>query len=248
MEDASEEIETGSLIKRYSKRPLSLENVTLADWAAWYDMKSNGKNIHEKSCKEDNDGLLLETQDEDNFEVDESCSDESAELKARSKVIKKRAKCRVIRSVWFNKEVDAEKYFREMLFLFSPWRDEPLIFKLLGHLNRDALKLVNRSIDSQLAEYCPYSSQIHEAMLHLTDIDDNNVWDLLAPNTQHTELIDSCQSIRETSNDSDNGDQNYDLSDDLEIPSCSVVDQDAICNEMSDDEYRQAVRSLNNEQ
>ncbi len=47
MEDESEEIETGSLIKRYIERPHSLENVTLADWAAWHDMKSNGKNIHQ---------------------------------------------------------------------------------------------------------------------------------------------------------------------------------------------------------
>ena len=86
-------------------------------------------------------------------------------------------------------------------------------------------------------------------MINMTNnTDDNDMWDLMAPNTQHTELIDSSDNIRETGNNLDNGDQNYDLSDDLVIPSCSVVDQDAICNEMSDDEYRQAVRSLNNEQ
>ena len=63
------------------------------------------------------------------------------------------------------------------------------------------------------------------------DTDDNNMWDLMASNTQHTELIDSSHNIRETGKDLDNGDQNYDLSDDLGIPSCLVVDQDAICNE-----------------
>ena len=249
MEDESEEIETGSLIKRYIKRPNNLENVTLADWTAWYDMKSNGKNIHQKSCKEDNDGLLLETQDEDNLEDDyESHSNESTESKTPRKVVKKRAKCRVIRSVWFNKEVDAEKYFRELLFLFSPWRDEGRDIERFRPFEQRCRE-ISEQINCQLAEYCPYSSQIDEAMLNMTnDIDENNMWDLMAPNTQHTELIDSSDNIRETGNDLDNGDQNYDLSDDLGIPSCSVVDQDAICNEMSDDEYRQAVRSLNNEQ
>ena len=248
MEDESEEIETGSLIKRYIERPQSLENVTLADWAAWYDMKSNGKSIYQKSCKEDNDGLLLETQDEDNLEDDyKSRSYDSTELKTLSKVIKKRAKCRVIRSVWFNKEVDAEKYFRELLFLFSPWRDEARDIQRFRPFEQRCRE-ISEQINCQLAEYCPYSSQIDEAVVNMTDIDDNSLWDLVAPNTQHTELIDSSHSIRETSNDLDNGDQNYDLSDDLGIPSCSIVDQDAVCNEMSDDEYRQAVRSLNNEQ
>ena len=34
LEDDSEDIESGGLIKRYTKRPSCLENVTLADWAA----------------------------------------------------------------------------------------------------------------------------------------------------------------------------------------------------------------------
>ena len=192
--------------------------------------------------------MLLETHDEDNLEDDyESRSDESTKLKTRSKVIKKRAKCRVIRSVWFNKEVDAEKYFRELLFLFSPWRDEGRDIESFRPFEQRCRE-ISEQINSQLAEYCPYSSQIDEAMLNMTDTDDNNMWDLMAPNTQHRELIDSSHSIRETGHDLDNGDQNYDLSDDLGIPSCSVVDQDTICNEISDDEYRQAVRSLNNEQ
>ena len=38
MEDDCEDIYTNGLIKRYTMRTSSLENVTLADWAAWYDM------------------------------------------------------------------------------------------------------------------------------------------------------------------------------------------------------------------
>ena len=37
MEDDSDDIYTSSLLNRYCKRPPKLENLTLADWAAWYD-------------------------------------------------------------------------------------------------------------------------------------------------------------------------------------------------------------------
>ena len=37
MDDDSEDIYTGHLIKRYTKRSASLEHLTLADWAVWYD-------------------------------------------------------------------------------------------------------------------------------------------------------------------------------------------------------------------
>ena len=41
LEDDSDEIYASGLIKRYTKRPAKLENVSLADWSAWYD--STGK-------------------------------------------------------------------------------------------------------------------------------------------------------------------------------------------------------------
>ena len=37
MEDDSEEIQSGGLLKRYVERPECMQNITLADWAAWYD-------------------------------------------------------------------------------------------------------------------------------------------------------------------------------------------------------------------
>ena len=38
MDDDCEEIYTSGLLKRYTKRPVKLEDVTLADWVAWYDV------------------------------------------------------------------------------------------------------------------------------------------------------------------------------------------------------------------
>ena len=67
MEDDCEEIEIGGLLKRYVERPPCLENVTLADWAAFYD-NSRIEESNTRSRKKDVDGLLLEIKDEDNFE------------------------------------------------------------------------------------------------------------------------------------------------------------------------------------
>ena len=37
---------------------------------------------------------------------------------------KKRSKARIIQSVCFNKEVDSEKHYRELIMLFTAWRNE----------------------------------------------------------------------------------------------------------------------------
>ena len=116
MEDDSDEIYASGLIKRYIKRPASLENVSLADWAAWYD--STDKPYIKQSDELDIDNYPLETNlmddNDDDNEEKESCKQKN----------KKRSKARIIRSVCFNKEVDSEKHYRELIMLFTSWRNE----------------------------------------------------------------------------------------------------------------------------
>ncbi len=74
MSDESEEIHSGGLLKRYVERPDILQNVTLADWAAWYD--TCGQNNYRKTNKKvDIDNLQVETEDENND--DELVNDEN---------------------------------------------------------------------------------------------------------------------------------------------------------------------------
>ena len=115
MEDDCEGVYTGGLLQRYAKRPVTLEHLTLADWAAWYD--SSGKPYIKKSFQNDTDNLPFETASENND--DDLCNELSNEKKN-----KKRSIARVIRSVWFNKEKDPEKHYRELIMLFTPWRNE----------------------------------------------------------------------------------------------------------------------------
>ena len=74
MEDDSDEVYASGLIKRYIKRPAKLENLSLADWAAWYD--NTGKPYVKPSHKLDIDNYPLETNlcdiNEDDNEEDES--------------------------------------------------------------------------------------------------------------------------------------------------------------------------------
>ena len=59
MEDDCEEIYASGLLDRYTKRPDKLKHLTLADWAAWYDLP--GKPYVKRSFETDIDDLLLET-------------------------------------------------------------------------------------------------------------------------------------------------------------------------------------------
>ena len=65
MDDDCEEIYTSVLLKCYCKCPAKLENLTLADWAAWYD-SCNVKPYVKQTNNADFDGLPLETLIDDN--------------------------------------------------------------------------------------------------------------------------------------------------------------------------------------
>ena len=117
MEDDSEEIQSGGLLKRYVERPECMQNVTLADWAAWYN--SCGQKCYRKTNKKtDFDDLPIENEDEIND--DKISNDNSDVIHTISKSINKRSQARIIRSAWFNREAQPEKHFWELLMLFYP--------------------------------------------------------------------------------------------------------------------------------
>ena len=65
LSDDCEEIQSGGLLKRYIEHPECMQNITLADWAAWYD--SCGKKGYRKTNKKcDVDNLLSENEEEEN--------------------------------------------------------------------------------------------------------------------------------------------------------------------------------------
>ena len=243
LEDDSEEIQTGGLIERYKKRPVNLENIALADWAAWYD-KSSTLKLKPKTKTVDADRLPIETGDEDN--EDDNCIPVCID---KSRQTKKHLKSRMIRSVWFNKEIHPEKHYRELLMLFTSCRNESVDIDCHKPY-QERCQIFTEQINVQLQQYAPSSDQLDQALhdLNNTDIEDN-MWDLVAPDNEHTEMIDreeeSNQAATEVPLDTT---EQYDLADDLGIPSSIRVEDSNMFNEMPDDEYRQTVRSLNKEQ
>lgn len=67
-------------MQRYTKRPVSFEHVTLADWAAWYD--SCGK-PYTKQFVKDTDNFPLETAN--NSENDDELCDGSITCNKKNK-------------------------------------------------------------------------------------------------------------------------------------------------------------------
>ena len=72
----------------------------------------------------DLDNLLTESLINEETNDDDVCDDNMTDKSPVKGGIKKRTNSRVIRSVWFNREAQPEKHYRELLMLFTPWRNE----------------------------------------------------------------------------------------------------------------------------
>ena len=164
MEDDSEEIQSGGLLKRYVERPECMQNVTLADWAAWYD--SCGQTCYRKT-NEKTDFNDLPIENEDELNDDEIFNDTFDVIPTISKSIKKRSQARIIRSVWFNREAQPEKHFRELLMLFTPWRNE--VTDLLKNYSSYEEHYMTRrdEISEQMQQYAICSEDLNEVGNHL---------------------------------------------------------------------------------
>lgn len=116
MDDDCKDLYTGGLIKRYTKRPVSVEHVTITDWAVWYDCET--KSYVKPSTELNRDSLLLENTIDD-LNDDNQPSENKTPNKNR-----KRTKARVIRSVWFNQQSEPKKHYHELIMLFTALQNE----------------------------------------------------------------------------------------------------------------------------
>ena len=246
MEDDSDEIYAFGLVKRYTKRPSSLEHVSLADWAAWYDQC--GKPYVKPNRELDIDDLPLETEcNDDNDDDDDDDADGDEGEKRKETYVnknKKRSKARIIRSVCFNKQVDSEKQYRELIMLFTSWRNEKtdLLGSCLSY--QEYYMQVKDIIDEQMKQYAMCSEDLNEIQDQLDNMDGNDAnYDLIAPGTQNIECQD--EGARDLHPDFN---EHYDLSGDHGIPSAASNSEQLILNELQDDDYRKMVQKLNKKQ
>ena len=241
LDDDSEEVHASGLLNRYMQRSPSLENISLADWAAYYD--SCQKPFTKKSRATDIDDLPLETLDNDENNDDEfvECVKEVTNTGKQVKP-KKRLKPRIIRSVWFNVESHPEKHYRELIMLFTSWRNEET--DLIGNSSsyQEQYLLLKEEIDKQMRQYAICSEDLNEIEQNLLSTNcSEEQFDSIAPNTQHIELEDEAEGMEDLHPDFN---ESYDMSVDLGIPSTSLNNEPLVLNELPDDDYRQMVQTL----
>ena len=159
---------------------------------------------------------------------------------------KKISKSRIIRCIWFNKEKDPEKHYRELIMLFTPWRNEETDLLASCPSYQARYFLVKDIISNQMKQYAVCSDaldKIHEQMIGLDESVEQ--FDSIAPFTQDIEYQDDAEGLQDLHPDFN---ENYDLSDDVGIPSTVTNAEPLILNELQDQDYRQLVQTLNKKQ
>ena len=122
MGDESEVVHSSGLLNRYMKIPSSLENVTLADWAALYD--SPQKPFVKKSKDINKDNLPLErADDEENDDELPDCANEAMQntKQPKPKQCLKPILEFHIRSVWLNVKPHPKKNTTVNFLLQQPF-------------------------------------------------------------------------------------------------------------------------------
>lgn len=127
-------IEADNNIKRYQRRPGTMNNYCLADYVALLNVKfskQTPKSVNfieneERNVELREDSYELDVIDDPYYNENESTiANEDEEHFARDgSVLTKRKTPRVIYSVGFNKEHDKENYYRELIMLYLPWRND----------------------------------------------------------------------------------------------------------------------------
>ena len=109
-----EDIFFNNIIDYYQSRPDSLENISLAIFAADYEYYK--KNTHHKG---EDDNL----KEDDNIDEDDNMEDKCIVLKDNMGYLKRRKKSAIIR-YFINKREDEEQQIKSIMLLFHPFRNE----------------------------------------------------------------------------------------------------------------------------
>ena len=178
--------------------------------------------------------------DDEDEQNDELYDEKIENCISSKKSIKKRLHARIIHSVWFNKEAQPEEHYRELIMLFTPWRNEQT--DLMKNYSPFQEHYIARhdEINEQMRQYAVCSEDLNEIQQNLQQHD--YLYDTIAPVTQNTERQDESEGNTDTHL---NLNESYDLSEDLGIPSPLARNEPLILNEMQDNEYQRLVQKLN---
>ena len=253
LDDDSTDIYKSNIIERYSLRPKgipSVDQLCLAKFAAFYykDYRTNDANTRDSQPDILNDELL-ESQ-HFNEDTKETCLPPKIKLMGRNEYMK----CRKVNAVIIyhtpNKRKEPELYFHHLLMLYLPWRDET---ELLGSDQIYASKFydseVQNIIEQNRAIFEPDADAINEAFEYVKNNPGKNIHSYDSINDQENADLQEELPNDQDPNELFNEQQPLDL-DPMQSnePSMGTISYHNQPSEITDDDLRQSVRSLNPEQ
>ena len=241
LEDDDEDLYQTSLIDRYAARPDNLENMTLAEFAANYNVSYGG-------CRE-------ETNDHTpNPLVDnEADRDRKITLKNNLGHMYHRKQEAIIRFHKFNKQKEREKYYRSKIMLYVPWRQEDSDI-LAGHPTFES-HFAEKVEEIRMIEML-YTMNVETLDQAIQDLHvhgpPEDMWANIAPTTEHEQMQLQQQSvIKETHLDPRDLQDNTELLQAGQSPGTDIglrYKTQTDIQIMSHQDYCEMMRKLNKEQ
>ncbi|KAG2192949.1 hypothetical protein INT47_004688 [Mucor saturninus] len=154
------------LIDHYTNRSDCLEDINLAQFAAYYEISRKSPKKKRNTSQEENDGddnydsnfsdiNLPDVSGEDGPALDTLLGGPAGKvfvLKNDSGFLTRRAKSKVIRYYKFNLEKEPSEFFRTLIMLYKPWRDEEK--ELLDIIHEDVFNSNINLIMERKKEFC----------------------------------------------------------------------------------------------
>jgi hypothetical protein len=243
MDDEDDDIHCSNDISRYAERPKSLENVTLAEFRSFYEKKSAPRPSQKSSSVDPN--LLQEpTSCVNDDEPEDDDEMESVAVTGEQTQYRRRKRGRILRSVHFNPDTDTDNYYRELIMLYHPWRDESCL-KKDDETYADRYEILKEEINECRLGFEPYADAVAMAEQYLKDNEQHeDTWDELASENQQVDDEDFCNRKKPP----DAGIEAHDIGHELGLPVSDMQEDLHSYNEMNDEDYRAHMRLLNPKQ
>ena len=252
MDDDDENVEARGLITRYAERPDSLKNICLADFACWYSESKTVSSVRSRKgigssadgyLQENSPSVASEGQYDDDDDDDEVGDSEKEKQTDMNEEYRKRSVPRILRTCRFNKEKEEEKHYRELLMLYTSWRDETVDLIGTATSYKSRYFEIKDIVDGVRCQYEPCGDELDEAVENMARENDlQHAWDEVAPLTEDQDAIDEDLQM-----DNDAAEP-YDIGQDLGLPAQVMADNIQTITVIPDEEYRRQMRTLNRKQ
>lgn len=120
----SRDVEMDSVLKRYKRRPFSMEMLCYADFATWYDLYYGLKKQVETSGPEELPEIEYELDKEDDIQPFGSVAYENVITFPCGTRLRKRRQQKVLYTNMTTLNQDKEEHYRQNLMLYTHWRNE----------------------------------------------------------------------------------------------------------------------------